>query len=60
MLTFRRTPFATGPDDDPTKILTRIADGNINLHGGTWDGVTDLAKVPRNFQATFLTFKVPQ
>jgi len=39
-----RTPFATGPDDDPSKILTRIADGNINLVGGTWDGVTDLAK----------------
>ena len=39
-----RTPFATGPDDDPAKILNRIADGNINLSGGTWDGVTDLAK----------------
>ena len=46
--TNRRTPYATGPDDDPNKILTRIEDGNVQLAGGSWDGVTDLAKV-RNF-----------
>lgn len=39
-----RTPFASGPQDEPQKILQRIEDGNIQLIGGTWDSVTDLAK----------------
>ena len=45
MFFLRRTPFATGPEDDTNRILTRINDGNISLTGGTWEGVTDLAKV---------------
>lgn len=39
-----RTPFATGPEDTPTMILGRIGEGSINMSGGTWDNVTDLAK----------------
>lgn len=40
-----RTPFATGPEDTPTMILQRIGEGSISLSGGTWDNVTDIAKV---------------
>lgn len=39
-----RTPFATGPEDTPTMILSRIGEGSITMTGGTWDNVTDLAK----------------
>ena len=41
----RRTPFATGPEDRPEIILQRIGEGSISLTGGTWDNVTDVAKV---------------
>lgn len=39
-----RTPFATGPEDTPTMILTRIGEGSINLSGGSWDNISDTAK----------------
>eukprot|EP00794_Sanderia_malayensis_P000599 gene598-1260_t len=39
-----KTPFASGHQDDPHKILQRIEDGNVSLTGGNWDAITDLAK----------------
>ena len=42
---FRKTPFATGPEDAPQQILKRIDDGRITLSGGAWDTVSDLGKV---------------
>ena len=42
---FSRTPFATGPEDTPNMILNRIGEGSINLTGGSWDNISDTAKV---------------
>ena len=40
-----RTPFATGPEDTPNQILQRIGEGSISLTGGSWDNISDTAKV---------------
>lgn len=37
-------PFATHPNDEPSKILQRLGEGRINMSGPRWDGVSDLAK----------------
>ncbi len=42
--TCRCTPFATGPEDTPKKILARIGEGKIPLSGGNWDSVSPSAK----------------
>ena len=41
---YRSTPFATGPEDTPKKILSRIGEGKISLTGGNWDSVSQSAK----------------
>ena len=38
------TPFATGPEDTPQQILSRIGEGRINLMGGNWDSISSGAK----------------
>ena len=38
------TPFATGPNDKPQDILTRIGEGKFTLSGGNWDSVSPAAK----------------
>ena len=42
---FRRTPFATGPDDTPSEILKRIGEGDLGLNTGQWSTVSVEAKV---------------
>ena len=42
--TFSSTPFATGPEDNAEKILTRIGEGKVNLSGGNWDSISKGAK----------------
>ncbi|KAL5457363.1 hypothetical protein EMCRGX_G034612 [Ephydatia muelleri] len=38
------TPFATGPEDTPQQILSRIGEGRITLTGGNWDSISSGAK----------------
>ena len=42
--TVSSTPFATGPEDNAEKILTRIGEGKVNLSGGNWDSISKGAK----------------
>lgn len=39
-----QTPFAVGPEDSATVILSRIGEGKYSLVGGAWDHVSDVAK----------------
>ncbi|XP_048210522.1 ribosomal protein S6 kinase alpha-2 [Perognathus longimembris pacificus] len=39
------TPFANGPDDTPEEILARVGSGKYALSGGSWDSISDAAKV---------------
>ena len=41
---FSCTPFATGPEDTPQQILSRIGEGKISLSGGNWDSISPSAK----------------
>jgi p90 ribosomal S6 kinase len=38
------TPFATHPNDEPSKILQRFGEGRIRMNGPRWDKVSELAK----------------
>ncbi|KXJ17060.1 Ribosomal protein S6 kinase alpha-2 [Exaiptasia diaphana] len=38
------TPFAVGPEDQPSTILARIGEGTYSLAGGPWDQASDLSK----------------
>jgi p90 ribosomal S6 kinase len=37
-------PFATHPNDEPSKILQRFGEGRIAMNGPRWEKVSDLAK----------------
>uniref|UniRef100_A0A6A7FRR2 non-specific serine/threonine protein kinase n=2 Tax=Hirondellea gigas TaxID=1518452 RepID=A0A6A7FRR2_9CRUS len=37
-------PFAHGPDDTPSLILSRIEEADLNLHSGNWNSVSSAAK----------------
>lgn len=37
-------PFAQGVADSPQQIIDRIGQGSFKLSGGTWDGVSSMAK----------------
>ena len=41
----RQTPFAVGPEDSASVILSRIGEGKYSLVGGAWDSISDVAKV---------------
>jgi serine/threonine protein kinase len=40
----RKTPFATGANDPPATILSRIGTGEIDVSSGNWGYVSDSAK----------------
>uniref|UniRef100_A0A1I7XZZ4 Ribosomal protein S6 kinase n=1 Tax=Steinernema glaseri TaxID=37863 RepID=A0A1I7XZZ4_9BILA len=37
-------PFATGVNDTPSEILSRVGEGRFSMSGGNWNKVSDLAK----------------
>ncbi|XP_015752403.1 PREDICTED: ribosomal protein S6 kinase alpha-3-like [Acropora digitifera] len=39
-----QTPFAVGPEDSSSVILSRIGEGKYSLVGGAWDSISDVAK----------------
>ena len=45
MFVLRQTPFALGPEDSASVILSRIGEGKYSLVGGAWDSISDVAKV---------------
>lgn len=42
-----QTPFAVGPEDSASVILSRIGEGKYSLVGGAWDSISDVAKVTK-------------
>ena len=40
-----QTPFATGPNDTPQQILTRVGHGHFTMDGPQWENVSESAKV---------------
>lgn len=40
----RKTPFATGGNDTPATILSRIGTGQLDVTSGNWSYVSGLAK----------------
>lgn len=55
---FRQTPFAVGPEDSATVILSRIGEGKYSLVGGAWDSISDYAKVTVTSLGSTISIKI--
>ena len=53
---FRQTPFAVGPEDSASVILSRIGEGKYSLVGGAWDSISDVAKVTNHILVRIMIF----